>query len=121
MNSKKKGKEGEAFAADFLMNLGYRIIRKNFRWRRGEIDIIAEYSGSIIFIEVKNWEFYDISDMEFALNSVKQQKIIQTSRYYLFLHPEFRDYRVRYDLILLRKSMTNVEHFINAFTETGAV
>ena len=84
MNSKERGKKGEEYAVGFLKGLGYRILRKNFRWRRGEVDIIAEYNSSIIFVEVKNWEFYDISDMEFALNSVKQKKIIQTSRNYLF-------------------------------------
>lgn len=121
MNLKEKGNKGEEYAAGFLKNLGYNVIRKNFRWQRGEIDIIARFNCILIFVEVKTWEYYNISDMEYALNSKKQKRIIMTSQYYLSKHPEYRNFRVRYDIILIKNKMTEVEHFINAFTETGVV
>lgn len=50
---KKLGATGEALAASFLQNEGYRIVECNYRIRFGEIDIIAEQGGDLVFIEVK--------------------------------------------------------------------
>ena len=47
------GKEGEEFAVRFLKKEGYRIIDKNYRTPFGEIDIIADDGGVLVFIEVK--------------------------------------------------------------------
>ena len=47
------GKQGEALAVAYLIRLGYRILRTNYRCRLGEIDIIAEEKGTLVFVEVK--------------------------------------------------------------------
>ena len=47
------GREDESAALTFLKKKGYRILEKNFRAKVGEIDIIAEQGGVIVFIEVK--------------------------------------------------------------------
>mgnify|MGYP001769567243 FL=1 len=47
------GKEGEKIAAAFLKKNGYRVMETNFRCPLGEIDMIAEEDGDIVFIEVK--------------------------------------------------------------------
>ena len=48
-----RGDEGERAAAKFLMDRGYRILACNYRTRLGEIDLIAEDRGTVVFIEVK--------------------------------------------------------------------
>jgi putative endonuclease len=47
------GVRGESLAVAHLKRLGYRIIEQNYRVRQGEIDIIAEQAGTLVFIEVK--------------------------------------------------------------------
>ena len=47
------GKAGEQIAADYLKKKGYRIITRNWRYRKAEIDIIAEANGVLVVIEVK--------------------------------------------------------------------
>ena len=47
------GKRGEDLAWDHLRKIGYRILARNYRVRFGEIDLIAEESGVLVFIEVK--------------------------------------------------------------------
>ncbi len=47
------GKEGEELALRFLKKQGYRIIGKNYRTPFGEIDIIADDGGVLVFVEVK--------------------------------------------------------------------
>jgi putative endonuclease len=47
------GRSGEQLAARFLEAAGYRIIGRNWRGTRGELDIIAEHDGTTVFVEVK--------------------------------------------------------------------
>lgn len=47
------GRDAEDFACSFLQAQGYTIIERNWRTRLGEIDIIAEKQGALVFIEVK--------------------------------------------------------------------
>jgi len=47
------GRNGEQLAAQFLEAGGYRIVERNWRGRRGELDIIAELDGTTVFVEVK--------------------------------------------------------------------
>jgi putative endonuclease len=47
------GRSGEQLAARFLEAAGYRIIERNWRGTRGELDLIAEHDGTTVFVEVK--------------------------------------------------------------------
>jgi putative endonuclease len=49
----KKGKEGETLAAEFLVNKGFEIIERNYRYKRAEIDLIVKKNNWLIFVEVK--------------------------------------------------------------------
>jgi putative endonuclease len=44
------GREGESAAIAFLKEYGYLILEKNFRFKLGEIDVIAEQAGVIVFV-----------------------------------------------------------------------
>ena len=56
------GKIGERIALAYLENNGYLIREKNYRFGRGEIDIIAEKDQKLIFFEVKTKKFGDFGD-----------------------------------------------------------
>ncbi|AYG02129.1 YraN family protein [Gryllotalpicola protaetiae] len=47
------GRSGEQLAARFLEAGGYRIVERNWRGTRGELDIVAEHDGTTVFVEVK--------------------------------------------------------------------
>lgn len=47
------GRAGEDAAIQALRARGYRIINRNVRLRRGELDVIAEAAGDLVFVEVK--------------------------------------------------------------------
>lgn len=47
------GRRGEELAARYLTGRGYRILDRNWRCRLGEIDIVAERSGTVAVVEVK--------------------------------------------------------------------
>ncbi|GAB3122637.1 YraN family protein [Glaciibacter psychrotolerans] len=47
------GKHGEDVACDYLVAHGYRVVERNWRCVQGEIDVIAEKRGAVVFVEVK--------------------------------------------------------------------
>jgi len=81
--SRKAGIEAEKNAANFLSQKGYRILTTNFTSRMGEIDIIAEKNGRIIFIEVKMRSSSSFGTGREYVTSKKLQKIILTAQLYM--------------------------------------
>jgi len=47
------GIEGEEQAAQHLQDQHYKILARNWRYKRAEIDIIAMHQGTLVFVEVK--------------------------------------------------------------------
>jgi len=47
------GKKGEQLAAEFLISKGYKIVARNFRFQKAEVDIIARKNNVLAIIEVK--------------------------------------------------------------------
>lgn len=53
MNTKQIGDFGEKAAEEYLEDMDYEILERNFRLKFGEVDIIAEKDGCTVFVEVK--------------------------------------------------------------------
>ena len=53
MNTRKIGTEYESRAAEWLEDIGYEILSRNFRSSYGEIDLIARQGACLVFVEVK--------------------------------------------------------------------
>lgn len=115
MNSRLKGLEGENRAARFLGERGYTVLARNFRSSRGEIDIVAEKDDRIVFVEVKNWDFLDRSDLEYAIDRRKQQRIVETSRVFLHSHPQYGGKGIGFDVILVSGKNARIVHYEDAF------
>lgn len=87
MNTKRLGDLGEEAAASYLLARHYVIKERQYRCRWGEIDLIAEKDGVLIFIEVKTRQNVRYGVPAEAVNFHKQQKIIRTAAWYLTEHP----------------------------------
>ncbi|HEY8418972.1 MAG TPA: YraN family protein [Clostridia bacterium] len=83
MKNVHKGKIGEAKAINYLQSLGYNIIQTNYRCAFGEIDIIAEDSGVLVFLEVKSRKNTDFGYPSEAVNYKKQHSIAKTAVTYI--------------------------------------
>jgi len=66
---------GESAAALFLERRGFKILKKNFWTRWGEIDIIAERGGAVHFIEVKTRSGLRCGEPEEAINYFKLRRL----------------------------------------------
>ena len=113
----KLGREGEDAAEAYLKKKGYRIIEKNFRCKLGEIDIIAEQGGVVVFIEVKARAGHQYGHPFNAVTPSKQRKIIQVAQSFLAKH-RLLEKPTRFDVVGLTadpESAFKVELLENAF------
>ena len=117
MNRRRRGLAGESHAESFLKKLNYQILAKNFRSLKGEIDIVALDGRTVVFTEVKTWNSLSTDALEYSLNSIKQRRILNAAHGYLLQNPDFHDYAVRFDVILLTERMKKILHLQNAFGE----
>ncbi len=113
--SKAKGFAGEERAASWLLSQGWTIRERNFRSRRGEIDIIAEKGPRLSFVEVKAWKSLPQSELEYAVDGRKRARIEQAARYYLAQHPGTGDKQLSFDVIFIDTGAESVHHIEEAF------
>ncbi len=75
MNDRRAvGQRGEDLAADYLEKNGYRVLERNVRSRYGEIDIVAEHQGCVVFVEVRTVRSRGIMPEE-SIGRGKQRRI----------------------------------------------
>ncbi len=99
MNRRQQGARYEAMAAAYLKTRGYDILERNFRCRKGEIDIVARKDNCIIFTEVKYRNSPDSGYPSEAVSLSKQKAICETYLYYLKTKGYGAGGNVRYDVI----------------------
>lgn len=81
---KKFGQFGEDLAVSFLKKKGYRIIERNFLVHKmGEIDIVCEHKGKIIFTEVRAKSSRAFCSPEESVGPVKKRKLVLMANFYL--------------------------------------
>jgi putative endonuclease len=83
LTPKELGIHGERTAEKHLSGLGYRILDRNWRWRKGELDLVAEQGKEIVFVEVKARRSQAYGFPEESITRSKQEKLIQTANAYL--------------------------------------
>lgn len=112
------GKFGEDIASKYLEEKGYKIKERNYRTFLGEIDIISEYKGNIIFVEVKTRRSDKFGYPEEAINFNKQQKIIKNALCYLAKY-NLWEKNYCFDVILVsisnHRDIKKINHIKNAF------
>jgi putative endonuclease len=96
----RTGKEGEQIATSFLKKNGYRICASNFRCPIGEIDIVAQESGELVFIEVKTRKSRELGYPEQAVGVKKQRKMSQLALWYL-QKKKLADISARFDVVAI--------------------
>ena len=92
------GQYGEDQAVKFCRKNHLKIIKRNYRCRAGEIDIIASRDDVLHFIEVKN-RTHDLIPGRYAVNANKQRHIRRTAQTYLMEQELTGDCLVSFDVI----------------------
>lgn len=111
------GNIGEDVAIKFFRKKGYKILERNFRTKKGEIDLIAERDGQLVFVEVKTRSSENFGEPVQFVNVAKQKRILAAALFYLTKNKLWHK-KVRFDIIGITKKGDNIDikHEKNAFT-----
>ena len=119
MGSSELGAWGERKAANYLRRRGYRIVDRNCAYRQGEIDIVAEKGGFVVFVEVKLRKDSDHGEAKEFVTAAKQQRILAAAQ--MWLKSYDKELQPRFDVIELYapNGMSNrglvINHIENSF------
>ncbi|MEE9276717.1 MAG: YraN family protein [bacterium] len=95
------GKGGEEAACRFLRRKGYRILERNYRGPRYEVDIVALEGEILAFVEVKTRREGRAEEGAESVDSRKQARIVRAASHYLLTHPDERERTCRFDVALV--------------------
>ncbi len=113
------GAKGELAAQKQLRRRGHRILDVNYRHKLGELDIVSEHRGSIVFTEVKTRTEDEAFRPADNVGPAKMRKLRRIAEIYL-KHRALADREVRFDVIELvypsgGRGKPKLEHFERAF------
>jgi len=107
------GVQAEALAAVFLERQGLRVLQRNWRVRGGEIDLICDDRGCLVFVEVRLRTQRAFGGAAASITATKQRRLILAARHYLAGR---REQPCRFDAVLLSGlKEADIEWIRNAF------
>ncbi len=116
MNQKRIGNRAEALACRYLEHRGLRLLSRNFRCRRGEIDLIMQDGDSLVFVEVRYRQRTHFGHALETISQSKQSRLIHCARYYMKLN-DHSHAPARFDVIAIegRPDDLRIEWLADAF------
>ncbi|MFH1737888.1 MAG: YraN family protein, partial [bacterium] len=117
-STRERGEAKEELAARYMEKRGYKIWERNFRLRRGEIDIIANQADLIIFVEVKSRTSESFGKPFESVTKRKRQTLQRMAETYLVQRGLYEGWNVRFDVISIMDregKSPEIEHFEDAF------
>lgn len=115
MSPSELGVWGEQRAVEFLVKNGFEILERNYRYKRNEVDIIAQKNGILHIVEVKTRESNYLGEPFEAVTKNKQKQIIQVANHYVI--EKDLELEVQFDIlsIIHNQKHTNIEQIEDAF------
>jgi putative endonuclease len=110
------GKLAEELAENFLVEKNYKILAKNYRYLKAEIDIIAQFENQIVIVEVKARATDAFMLPQEAINKKKIRLIVSAANE--FLETNNIELETRFDVISVlpsEKGKLEITHIENAF------
>jgi putative endonuclease len=113
---KDKGKIGEDIAVKFLSRKGYKILKRNYRYGHGEIDIIAMDKDVLIFVEVRVKFSDKFGSPEDSVTIKKREQLKKIASAFIQMN-EMNFSECRFDVIgiTFKDGKFNINHIVNAF------
>lgn len=115
------GNLAEDLAVEYLEKKNYRIIARNFRYQKAEIDIVAEFDDMIVVTEVKARSYNTVIEPQEAVTKKKIKSIVMCTDF--FMQDKTIDKEVRFDIITVlpdEKGVLQLTHIEDAFQSFDA-
>ncbi|MDX1812162.1 MAG: YraN family protein [Gammaproteobacteria bacterium] len=97
------GQCAEDAALEFLLAKGMRLVARNYRCKVGEIDLVMQHHGTLIFVEVRYRKQHQFGDGAESVDFRKQQKIIRAAEFFLQQHRQYTQSPCRIDVISISR------------------
>ena len=112
------GRRGEQIAAEFLELNGYRIIHRNWRYGKSEVDIICIRDDTLVFVEAKTRSGSTYGPPELAFDKMKERALVRAAEHYI--HKHNWQGSVRFDFLAVVIGVeTEVRHWEDVFWPMG--
>ncbi len=96
------GARAEELCAELLRKAGLRVLARNWRCRHGEIDLVAEEGGTLVFAEVRYRRDQRYGGAAESVTAAKQSRLVAAARLYLMRRPDAgSEPACRFDVLLL--------------------
>ena len=112
------GKKGETIAKDYLLEKGYSIVEKNWRYLKAEIDLIVQKDNFIVFVEVKTRSSNNYGDPESFVSDRQQKMIINAASEYIMKNDIESEARFDIISIIINNKAEDIKHIEDAFYPT---
>lgn len=114
-NTQRIGQQAEALACHYLEQRGLSLVKRNYRTRRGEIDLIMRTTDYLVFVEVRYRKRSHFGSPAETIGVAKQRRIIACASAWLQKNPEHSP--CRFDVVSIESSggSTIVEWIADAF------
>jgi putative endonuclease len=115
----KLGEKGEEIAAGYLQDKGYKILARNWRFKKHEIDIIALKDELLVVVEVKTRTSLFVENLSEIVTRKKQKSIIIAANAYI--ESKELKFEVRFDIIFIVVKGDNyhLQYIKEAYTTIG--
>ena len=112
----KRGEGAEQAALDYLLAAGLTLVARNWRCRRGEIDLILREGATLVFVEVRQRSDTRFGGAGASITARKQSRILLAAQHFLMANA-LTDDDCRFDCILLSGTSSNdIEWLRDAFS-----
>ncbi len=101
----------EQYAAHHLEQLGYQILKRRYKCRYGELDLICQHQNTLLFVEVKARQ--DASHLPIILPK-QVSRNCSAAGIFLSTHPQYQHYQLRFDYIVIHRNKV-AYHLENAW------
>ena len=108
------GARAEDLCAELLRAAGMRLLARNWRCRHGEIDLIAEEDGTVVFAEVRSRSSDGFGGAAESITGAKRSRLLAAARLYLAGRPNAN---CRFDVFLVEGEPRQVRWIRDAFGE----
>jgi putative endonuclease len=120
LNTRQHGQRWERAAESYLCRHGLKLLERNFSSRFGEIDLIMEDTGTVVFVEVRYRKSTLRGSGAETVTLQKQGRLSRTAGWYLAKHPARAEQYCRFDVVSIDSQQSDpcVNWIRNAFYST---
>lgn len=111
--SRAVGDAFEKLAADYLSQHGFRVLSANYTCKGGEIDLVCDDHGTLVFVEVRSRARGRYGAPEETISPIKRKRLVHAARHYLATQHGEGEPACRFDVVAIEGS--TIRHLPGAF------